>query len=281
MARLIALLRGINVGGHLVKMSDLQSHLSALGLEGVETVIASGNVLFESDRKADRSLEDVLKAALKSGRPEALAEVETLMRRAAGGLAAFHRSGARHGASVTLDGRYDEIADLIGRLLIPIPELAGAAEPLLEALRARMRAYAADPPVPTHGTFSPEQVLLDGEHVGLIDFDDFSMAEPGLDVGLYLAAIREIGMSGMDGASRAERHERLGLLDRIGETFLAEYERHAPVTRARVELWEAWSYFRDVLHLWIKVKPAEPDTAMLTLVHHLNKMGLLAPASDT
>jgi uncharacterized protein (DUF1697 family) len=65
MARLIALLRGINVGGHRVKMSDLQSHLSALGLEGVETVIASGNVLFESDRKADRSLEEEIETHLE------------------------------------------------------------------------------------------------------------------------------------------------------------------------------------------------------------------------
>ena len=65
MARLVALLRGINVGGHRVKMSDLQAHLSALGLAGVETVIASGNVAFESDRKADRSLEEAIEVHLE------------------------------------------------------------------------------------------------------------------------------------------------------------------------------------------------------------------------
>ena len=45
--RYVALLRGINVGGHRVSMATLRDHFSALGLARVETYIASGNVLFE------------------------------------------------------------------------------------------------------------------------------------------------------------------------------------------------------------------------------------------
>ena len=53
MPRLVALLRGINVGGHRVAMADLRRHFQALKLRQVETFIASGNVIFEAPADAD------------------------------------------------------------------------------------------------------------------------------------------------------------------------------------------------------------------------------------
>jgi uncharacterized protein (DUF1697 family) len=47
MARTTALLRAINVGGHAVKMDRLAALFRELGLTGVQTFIASGNVLFD------------------------------------------------------------------------------------------------------------------------------------------------------------------------------------------------------------------------------------------
>jgi uncharacterized protein (DUF1697 family) len=45
----VALLRGINVGGHtLLKMEELRKALESLGFRHVKTVLASGNVLFEA-----------------------------------------------------------------------------------------------------------------------------------------------------------------------------------------------------------------------------------------
>jgi uncharacterized protein (DUF1697 family) len=49
MARYIAFLRGINVGGHQVKMGELRRAFEDLGLGNVATFIASGNVIFEDD----------------------------------------------------------------------------------------------------------------------------------------------------------------------------------------------------------------------------------------
>ena len=48
MVRRVALLRAINVGGHVVKMDRLRGLFEELGFERVETLIASGNVLFDS-----------------------------------------------------------------------------------------------------------------------------------------------------------------------------------------------------------------------------------------
>ncbi|HVV66745.1 MAG TPA: DUF1697 domain-containing protein [Candidatus Saccharimonadales bacterium] len=48
MAKYVALLRGVNVGGRIVKMADLKTCLEKAGLENVVTVLQSGNVVFES-----------------------------------------------------------------------------------------------------------------------------------------------------------------------------------------------------------------------------------------
>lgn len=46
---LVALLRGINVGGHhKVPMADLKKMLQSTGLENVRTLLNSGNVVFET-----------------------------------------------------------------------------------------------------------------------------------------------------------------------------------------------------------------------------------------
>lgn len=46
----IALLRGINVGGHnKIKMAELKSMFELMGFQRVQTYIQSGNVLFESE----------------------------------------------------------------------------------------------------------------------------------------------------------------------------------------------------------------------------------------
>lgn len=54
MVRYIALLRGINVGGHQVKMDALRRLFGDLGLANVGSYIQSGNVFFDSD-EADRA----------------------------------------------------------------------------------------------------------------------------------------------------------------------------------------------------------------------------------
>ena len=60
----IALLRGINVGGHTVRMEDLRRLFEELGLKNVRTYIQSGNVFFSASdadaaaltRKIERQL---------------------------------------------------------------------------------------------------------------------------------------------------------------------------------------------------------------------------------
>ena len=65
MAQYIALLGSINVGGNRLKMDELRAALEAAGLADVQTVVASGNVLFEHDRAPDAALEQRIAEVIK------------------------------------------------------------------------------------------------------------------------------------------------------------------------------------------------------------------------
>ncbi|HEX7078001.1 MAG TPA: DUF1697 domain-containing protein [Candidatus Eisenbacteria bacterium] len=66
MTRYVAFLRSINVGGHTVTMAALRHHFESLGLAGVETFIASGNVLFDASTKSPGALEVKIERALRA-----------------------------------------------------------------------------------------------------------------------------------------------------------------------------------------------------------------------
>ena len=57
MTRYIAFLRAINVGGRRIKMDHLRELFESLGFSNVETFIASGNVIFDSEADDARTLE--------------------------------------------------------------------------------------------------------------------------------------------------------------------------------------------------------------------------------
>ena len=72
-----ALLRAINVGGHTVKMKELCAMFEAMKLSNVRSVIASGNVLFETRASDAAALETRIETALR----KALGyDVETFVR---------------------------------------------------------------------------------------------------------------------------------------------------------------------------------------------------------
>lgn len=65
MAKYIALLKGINVGGHVVKMDRLRDLFTAMRFRNVETLIASGNVIFEGTGAEDAMVAKIEKTLKK------------------------------------------------------------------------------------------------------------------------------------------------------------------------------------------------------------------------
>jgi aminoglycoside phosphotransferase (APT) family kinase protein len=235
--------------------------------------------------REERLLKDLVRSALRAGTPEAMAELNTMMRRTAAGLAALHRSGVAYGESECWDDESAKAWETVQQLGAVFPELQAAAAPLLQRLDALAAATPADPPAPAHGSFRPAQVLIAGEELAFIDFDSFCQAEPAMDLALFLSSTKNVGLSepheeesGEDDSALdpATREALLVQLDGVCEAFLAEYERHAPVSRERVALWETLDMLDLVLTCWTKIKPVRVQNTLALLERQLRPGGALA-----
>jgi len=79
MPQSIAFLRAINVGGRVVTMERLRGLFEEAGFEGVQSYIASGNIIFEAGSRGQQKLERLIEHTLR----EALGyEVPTFVRTA-------------------------------------------------------------------------------------------------------------------------------------------------------------------------------------------------------
>jgi len=90
-------------------------------------------------------------------------------------LRTLHDSGVR---PVAHRERPDHAAELIRR----VPELRDRVEELLAD------PPEPGPPRPLHGAPHPPQWLLDGDALGLIDFDRFALGDPEADVAAFMEA---------------------------------------------------------------------------------------------
>src|SRR5271157_453356 len=68
MARLVAFLRGINVGGRTVKKATLQEAFTSIGFQNIFTYKQSGNIIFETNnsdvKEITNRIEDKLNSVL-------------------------------------------------------------------------------------------------------------------------------------------------------------------------------------------------------------------------
>jgi uncharacterized protein (DUF1697 family) len=64
----IALLRGINVGGKMLKMADLKEAVAGLGFEDARTYLQSGNMVFKTKKASNAELAEQIAAAIKTHR---------------------------------------------------------------------------------------------------------------------------------------------------------------------------------------------------------------------
>ncbi|MFN8459466.1 MAG: DUF1697 domain-containing protein [Anaerolineae bacterium] len=123
MPKYIAFLRAINVGGHTVKMDHLRHLFEIMGFGGVETFIASGNVIFEADEKNTEALERQVEAGLQ----EALGYP----------VATFIRTSAELAAVAQYQPFPEEAGEAAGHSLY----IAFLAAPPGEAARQKLLAF--------------------------------------------------------------------------------------------------------------------------------------------
>lgn len=236
-------------------------------------------VLIQGPIREGQTLKTLIESVLRAPTPAAVAELDAAMHTTVIALAALHRTDVATGNAYTWGDELADVRAFANRLATMVPELAGAATPLLATLEAHAAATPSDPLVFAHGTFRPTQVLLHQGRIGFIDFDSWCRSEPALDLALFLTSIKDIGLSApraeaknSTGASDADAHlAGLTQLEALCDAFLAEYAAHMPISRSRVALWEALNILSLVLRSWERVKPVRLDSTILLLDRHIQR----------
>jgi hypothetical protein len=242
--------------------------------------LASENVLVQGPVPGEHTLKQRLRAAFEHSPPRLGTELPPLFARTGRALAELHGCGVELGEAVTFEDELAEIEELGARVTGALPQLAGEGDALLARLRVAAAAQPAGPLRPAHRSFRPAQVLVSGDEIGFIDFDGFCRAEPALDLALFRATVKDVGLRAAAGrAGEAPAPDELAVaaeaLDELCEGFLEGYEAVAPVARDRVALWEALDLLTAVLHCWSKAKFEWLHQRLRVLDEHLQANGLV------
>ena len=180
-------------------------------------------------------------------------EAGKLARLAAVPLARLHGLGPEDGEPRTLEREIEAGFQAAARLRRVAPELVGRADALLARVASRAGGGAAEACCLIHGDYSPNQLLLDGDRVAVVDFDRSGPGDPALDVGHFMAELR-----------REALHTGNAALRELPTRFLAEYEAHAegPPLAERAFLFQSLALVRMALRaFWCAPDPRFRDSA--------------------
>ena len=97
-----------------------------------------------------------------------------------------------------------------------VPELAGDVAPLAVAVGEALEASTPAVVRPAHGSYKSSQLLYREGSVLLVDFDQFCLADPALDLGYFLAYLRPPGLWYHRAGTRA-------WFEQAAASFLAAY----------------------------------------------------------
>ena len=233
------------------------------------------NVLIQGPIREEGTLRKMMESAARAQTAAALDALHGVVRQTAAGLARLHCSALGIGPVRNWEMALADVRSVADDLTTAVPSIGDVAARLLAWLDSRASEHRADPNVTAHGTFRPGQVLIGQGKIGFIDFDNWCQAEPALDVSLFFRRTKDVVLGAQTGDAsdgEAARAPLLAMADTICDIFLSEYERHAPVSRQRIALWEALDLFRMVLHSWTKVNPERLKNSIFALERHLRRL---------
>jgi hypothetical protein len=186
----------------------------------------------------------------------------------------LHRSQATVPGVRTLEGDAAHLETELAGIRSLVPELADQLSALIGAAVASAQAEQQMSLVPSHGDFTPSQILICGGHAGLIDLDDACRAEPALDLGRFTAYLRLASRKTAPGAqSRVD--------DRLCASFLDAYVRARELSSAeagalsvRMGAYEAVALGHVVIQGWLQLKPARASLALELLEERVGCLGV-------
>jgi len=169
------------------------------------------------------------------------------MEDAAHWLSAFHRCRVTTGRRFTLDDHLESLVSERQRLAGVYPESAARLERMLHRFDERGAGLSGWTPGPTHRDYSPDHLVVDGERLTAIDFDECRQYDPMYDVAHFLAHLRLLGLRHGGDVTR---------FDPLGEMFLAAYRAVSPeFSEGRVRFYRAVALFKLAHIVAVVVRP--------------------------
>ena len=177
-----------------------------------------------------------------------------LATRAADAVLKLQRSAIQPRKAHDLSDEMRILHERLDRAAFARPDLAASISRVRDQCDRWAAALPATSAVPVHRDFYPDQLLIDGQHVYLLDLDLYAAADPHLDVANALAHITEWSL------------RRLGDADTLGQCESAMAERflsQSPAATARaLTIWKHISLARHV-HISTLFPDRAPSTGRL------------------
>lgn len=110
---------------------------------------------------------------------------------------ALHKLHTQGPTTTRSHGRNDEYRILCKKLQITgrqLPTLAPRLRRVLAACKELLRGLPDAESVMLHRDFYPEQILVDGDRVWLLDLDLYASGDPMLDIGNFVAHLHELSL---------------------------------------------------------------------------------------
>jgi Ser/Thr protein kinase RdoA (MazF antagonist) len=223
------------------------------------------------------SLKDLFHDVFDGGRDPSqprLADLRAGVAAAGVGLAVLHRSGSGDGEPVSWDSELPVLREKYQKLAAIVPSLGHPVGSALERIAAAGRACSADPPVSSHGSFHPAQVLMMDGAVAFIDFDKSSPAEPACDLAAFITKMRHMAVNKVD----THRYDSQGTcelaVENLRNAFVDQYRAVAPLSADRLALWEALELVSLVLSAAKKMLGPRTENCLRMLERHLHTHGI-------
>lgn len=159
-----------------------------------------------------------------------------LARRIADAARKVHRAGIPAERRHTMNDELRILHQRLPEVVREEPRWAGRIERLLVAAD-RLGAATPDPePCGIHRDFYPDQVIVSGRNLTLIDFDLYCEGDPALDVGNFLGHITEWSLRSLDdpeALSHVERAMEERFAELSGEEVVPRVRSYATLTLVR------------------------------------------------
>jgi len=186
---------------------------------------------------------------LLDGRTRVDPRGQTGVAMAASALAALHGLRVRHPRVRSVGDELRRMAHRSRFTAAVDPELGARMADLATALSRRLEQLSLESREQrmVHADCKPSQFLIDGTKVGLLDFDHAGMADPALDVGTFMASLRQLGWRPSPKACRSTRSEMAGSMRGLERSFLDSYCHSADVDadfRQRAVWYQAFALLR-------------------------------------